>query len=206
MLNIEKIFQDKGALQSGHFLLTSGLHSDTYLQCALVLQYPQLAQELAAAMAAKLAGQKIDVVVGPAMGGVTWAYQLGLTLGCRAIFAERSEDVMTLRRGFSVAPGERVLVAEDVATTGGSTHEVVCLMKGSGAVVVGVALIVDRTAGALNIGVPYHSLYQLNPQTWSREDCPLCRANQPFDRPGSNKKVPTWEKSGNKGSGTSKEE
>lgn len=188
MLNPEQIFHETGALQKGHFLLTSGLHSDTYLQCALVLQYPHLAQKLAEAMAQQLAGQKIDVVVGPAMGGVTWAYQLGLTLGCRAIFTERSEDVMTLRRGFSIAHGERVLVAEDVSTTGGSAQEVVRLMEGSGGQVAGVALIVDRTAGALNFGVPYYSLYQLNPQTWTRGNCPLCQMNQPFDRPGSRKK------------------
>lgn len=188
MLNIEEMFHETNALQKGHFLLTSGLHSDTYLQCALVLQYPHLAQKLAEAMAEKLAGQKIDVVVGPAMGGVTWAYQLGLTLGCRAIFTERSEDVMTLRRGFSISHGERVLVAEDVATTGGSAQEVVRLMAGSGAQVAGVALIVDRTAGALDFGVPYYSLYQLRPQTWNRENCPLCQANQPFDRPGSRNK------------------
>jgi orotate phosphoribosyltransferase len=182
------MFHETNALQKGHFLLTSGLHSDTYLQCALVLQYPHLDQKLAEAMAEKLAGQKIDVVVGPAMGGVTWAYQLGLTLGCRAIFTERSEDVMTLRRGFSISHGERVLVAEDVATTGGSAQEVVRLMAGSGAQVAGVALIVDRTAGALDFGVPYYSLYQLRPQTWNRENCPLCQANQPFDRPGSRNK------------------
>lgn len=188
MLNIEEMFHETNALQKGHFLLTSGLHSDTYLQCALVLQYPHLAQKLAEAMAQQLAGQKIDVVVGPAMGGVTWAYQLGLTLGCRAIFTERSEDVMTLRRGFSISHGERVLVAEDVATTGGSAQEVVRLMAGSGAQVAGVALIVDRTAGALDFGVPYYSLYQLRPQTWNRENCPLCQANQPFNRPGSRNK------------------
>ena len=96
MLNIEQIFKDTQALQQGHFLLTSGLHSDTYLQCALVLQYPRIAQQMAEAMARQLEGQEIDLVIGPAMGGVTWAYQLGLTLGCKAIFAERSEDV---RRG-----------------------------------------------------------------------------------------------------------
>lgn len=188
MLNIEELFQETGALQKGHFLLTSGLHSDTYLQCALVLQYPQLAQKLAEVMAAKLADEKIDVVVGPAMGGVTWAYQLGLTLGCRAIFTERSEDIMTLRRGLSIAQGERVLVAEDVATTGGSAQEVVRLMEGSGAIVVGVALIVDRTAGTLEFGVPYNSICQLKPQTWNRGNCPLCQAGKPFDRPGSRHK------------------
>jgi orotate phosphoribosyltransferase len=188
MRNIEQIFKDTNALQKGHFLLTSGLHSDTYLQCALVLQYPHLAQKLAEAMAEKLAGQKIDVVVGPAMGGVTWAYQLGLTLGCRAIFTERSEDVMTLRRGFAVSHGERVLVAEDVSTTGGSAHEVLRLMEGSGAQIAGVALIVDRTDGALDFGVPYYSLYRLRPQTWNRENCPMCKANKPFDRPGSRAK------------------
>lgn len=184
---VEQVFRDTGALQKGHFLLTSGLHSDTYLQCALVLQHPRIAQQLAEAMAEKLTGQKIDVVVGPAMGGVTWAYQLGLTLGCRAVFTERSEDVMTLRRGFFIGQGEKVLVAEDVSTTGGSAKEVVRLLEGSGADVVGVALIVDRTAGKLDFGVPYYSLYQLTPQTWDRRECPMCLENMPFDKPGSRK-------------------
>lgn len=185
MMGVEKVFQDTGALQRGHFLLTSGLHSSTYLQCALVLQYPNLARQFAEEMARKLTGQEIDVVVGPAMGGIIWAYQLGLTLGCRAIFTERSEDVMTLRRGFTIVPGERVLVAEDVSTTGSSAQDVVRLLEGSGATVVGVALIVDRTSGQLDFGVPYYSLYQLSPQTWSRKDCPFCRDKVPFAKPGS---------------------
>jgi len=187
MLDIKKLFIETNALQQGHFLLTSGLHSDTYLQCAQVLQHPRIAQQLAEEMAKKLENTQVDVVVGPAMGGVTWAYQLGLTLGCRAIFTERSEDVMTLRRGFAIQPGEKVLVAEDVSTTGGSAKEVVRLLEGSGAQVVGVALIVDRTAGELDFGVPYYSLYQLTPQTWTRKDCPLCRKDIPFDKPGSRK-------------------
>lgn len=186
MTQVTKMFMETGAMKKGHFLLSSGLHSDTYLQCALVLQHPDRAQRLAELMAEKLRGQQIDLVVGPAMGGVTWAYQLGLTLGCRAIFSERVEDVMTLRRGFSVQPGERVLVAEDVSTTGGSALEVVRLMQGLGAQVVGVALIVDRTAGALDFGVPYHSLLELKPQTWSRDNCPLCDAGHP-EKPGSRK-------------------
>jgi orotate phosphoribosyltransferase len=187
MIDVKKTFMDTHALQKGHFLLTSGLHSDTYLQCALVLQHPRIAQQLAEAMAQELKGLEIDVVVGPAMGGVTWAYQLGLTLGCKAIFTERSEDVMTLRRGFAIEPSERVLVAEDVSTTGGSAKEVVRLLEGSGAEVVGVALIVDRTAGQLDFGVPYYSLYQLQPQTWERKSCPLCSDKIPFDKPGSRK-------------------
>ena len=185
MKNIEEIFKETGALQTGHFLLTSGLHSDTYLQCAQVLQHPSLAQKLARVMAEKLASQEIDVVVGPAMGGIIWAYQLALTLGCRAIFTERSEDIMTLRRGFTVRSGERALVAEDVSTTGGSALEVVRLLTGCGAQVVGVALLADRTAGELDFGVPHYSLYQLSPQTWSHDDCALCQGNIPFDRPGS---------------------
>lgn len=188
MLDMEKLFLETGALQTGHFLLTSGLHSDTYLQCAQILQYPHLTRALAEAMAQKIGSIKIDVVIGPAMGGITWAYQLGLTLGCRAIFAERSEDIMTLRRGFTVEAGERVLVAEDVSTTGGSAQEVVRLIVGSGAEVVGVALLADRTAGALDFGVPYHSLYQLHPQTWTRGECPLCHSQKPFDRPGSRRR------------------
>jgi len=187
MTEIEKMLQETGALQQGHFILTSGLHSDTYLQCALVLQHPHLAEQLARSMAQKLGSAKIDTVVGPAMGGITWAYQLGMTLGCRALFAERVEDAMSLRRGFSVKPGEQVLVAEDVSTTGGSALEVIRLLQGMGADVVGVALIVDRTAGKLKFGLPYWSLYQIEPNTWHPSDCPLCRQGIPTDKPGSRK-------------------
>jgi orotate phosphoribosyltransferase len=186
MTDVAKMFTETQALKKGHFLLSSGLHSDTYLQCALVLQHPGQAQKLAEIMAEKLKGQEIDLVVGPAMGGITWAYQLGLTLGCRAIFSERVEDVMTLHRGFSVQPGERVLVAEDVSTTGGSVLEVVNLMQGLGAQVVGVALIVDRTGGKLDFPVPYHSLYSAVPKTWVRNQCPLCQEGTP-EKPGSRK-------------------
>lgn len=187
MNQVKEMFDQTGALQKGHFRLTSGLHSDTYLQCALVLQHPQLAEKLARLMAQQLGHIKPDVVVGPAMGGVTWAYQLGLTLGCRAIFTERSEDVMSLRRGFAVEPGEKVLVAEDVSTTGGSAMEVIRLLEGYRADILGVALIVDRTNGKLDFGVPYWSLYQLEPQVWRPAHCPQCQAGIPTDRPGSRK-------------------
>ncbi len=185
MKNMEEMFANTGALQKGHFRLTSGLHSDTYLQCALVLQYPDKARQMAEQMAEKLGDVRPDVVVGPAMGGVTWAYQLGLTLGCRALFAERSEDVMSLRRGFSVKPGEKVLVAEDVSTTGGSAMEVIRLLEGYRANILGVALIVDRTAGKLDFGFPYWSLYQIEPKVWRPADCPQCQAGIPTDKPGS---------------------
>ena len=185
MKNMEEMFANTGALQKGHFRLTSGLHSDTYLQCALVLQHPDKARQMAEQMAEKLGDVRPDVVVGPAMGGVTWAYQLGLTLGCRALFAERSEDVMSLRRGFSVKPGEKVLVAEDVSTTGGSAMEVIRLLEGYRANILGVALIVDRTAGKLDFGFPYWSLYQIEPKVWRPADCPQCQAGIPTDKPGS---------------------
>lgn len=185
MTAVKEMFVQTGALQKGHFRLTSGLHSDTYLQCALVLQHPKLAEKLAERMAEQLSHLKPDVVVGPAMGGVTWAYQLGLTLGCRALFTERSEDVMSLRRGFAIKPGEKVLVAEDVSTTGGSALEVIRLLEGYRAEILGVALIVDRTAGKLDFGLPYWSLYQLEPKVWRPAQCPLCKAGLPTDRPGS---------------------
>lgn len=185
MTAVKEMFVQTGALQKGHFRLTSGLHSDTYLQCALVLQHPKLAEKLAERMAEQLSHLKPDVVVGPAMGGVTWAYQLGLTLGCRALFTERSEDVMSLRRGFVINPEEKVLVAEDVSTTGGSALEVIRLLEGYRAEILGVALIVDRTNGKLDFGVPYWSLYQIEPQVWRPAQCPLCKAGLPTDRPGS---------------------
>jgi orotate phosphoribosyltransferase len=133
------VFEKERALLTGHFKLSSGLHSEKYLQCALVLQYPDKAEAMAKALAAKFAGTKIDVVVGPALGGVTFAYEVARALGVRGLFTEREESAMTLRRGFSIAAGERVLVVEDVVTTGKSTNEVIDVVRRAGGVVVNLS-------------------------------------------------------------------
>jgi len=181
------IFNKYGAFLSGHFKLSSGLHSPNYLQCALVLQYPDAAEKLAKELAGKFSGKKIDVVVGPALGGVTIAYEVARALGVRGIFTERLEGAMTLRRGFSVSAGENVLVIEDVITTGGSTKEVIEVIKSSGAKVVGVGCIIDRSDKAIDFGAKLESLAKLNVKTYSQGNCPLCRSGAPITKPGSRK-------------------
>lgn len=184
---IIKMFHECGALLEGHFLLTSGLHSNRYIQCAKVLQYPEKAALLGTELAAFFRDQGIgiDVVVGPALGGILVAHEVARALRVRAIFAERENGVMTLRRGFAVEKGERALVVEDVVTTGGSSREVIKLMEDNGAKVVGVGALVDRHSGALNFGVPFHALVRLEITTYHPEDCPLCRDGFPLVKPGS---------------------
>ena len=147
------LFEKSGAFLKGQFKLSSGLHSEGYLQCALVLQDPEAAAKLAKALAKKFSKDEIDAVIGPALGGITLAYEVARQLGARGIFAEREDGAMTLRRGFSIARGEKVLVVEDVITTGGSTKEVIELVKRSGGIVVGVGAIIARSAGGTDLVV-----------------------------------------------------
>lgn len=181
---IEKVFKDCDVLKEGHFLLSSGNHSDMYLQCALALQYPDAALTLARALCGKIEDEP-DVVMGPALGGITLAYEVARQFNVRGIFAEREEGKMTLRRGFQIKPLERVLICEDVLTTGGSVKEVMELVWKSEGDVMGVAAIVDRSGGKLNLGVPLYSLVTLNVKKWEPEKCPLCKKGIPFIKPGS---------------------
>ncbi len=183
-----KIFRDCGALLEGHFLLTSGLHSNRYIQCAKVLQYPELATNLGADLAGYFRDLQVNVVVGPALGGILVAQEVARSLKVRALFTEREQGAMTLRRGFAVEQGERALVVEDVVTTGGSTREVVNTLKGYGAEVVGVGALVDRHMGTLDFNVPFHALLRLEIATYSPESCPLCREGLPLVKPGSRKR------------------
>src|SRR5512139_3300803 len=157
-----EIYKRTGALLTGHFLLSSGLHSDRYLQSALVLQQPELATRLCAALAAGFRDQRIEVVIAPALGGVFVSHETARALGVRALFAERVDGRLTLRRGFTIAPGERVLVVEDVITTGKSTRETIEVVKAAGGVVVAAGSLVDRSGGKADIGVPYRSLVTLD--------------------------------------------
>lgn len=186
--DVLKIFKDEKALLSGHFLLSSGLHSPNYMQCALLLQKPWIAEKLCAALGKKIAKLKADVVVGPAMGGIVVAYELGRAIKARAIFTERVDGQFALRRGFELKKGERVIIVEDVVTTGKSTQEVVEVVKSYGAKPVGVASIVDRTATENVFSVPFESLLKIDIKTYFPEDCPLCReAKIPAVKPGSRK-------------------
>jgi len=181
------IFEEKGALLTGHFRLSSGLHSDKYLQCALVLQHPDVAERIGSAMAALFSDKKPEAVIGPAIGGIVIAQEVGRALGVRAMFSEREGDSMTLRRGFSVAKGERVLVVEDVITTGGSVQEAVDALVALGADVVGVGVIIDRSGDRATFSVPFKSLARLEVSAYTEEECPLCRSGEPIYKPGSRK-------------------
>jgi orotate phosphoribosyltransferase len=174
-----------GALLRGHFLLSSGLHSDQYIQCALLLSQPEHAQYVGQAIAARLWRQgnpAIDCVIGPALGGIIVAHEVARALGVRALFAEREAGALTLRRGFALRPGERVLVVEDVITTGGSAAETAELCRRHFADVVGYASIVERGEHGLS---PLTALWRVRPQIFAKEDCPLCRSGSPAIKPGS---------------------
>jgi len=182
------LFRSSGALLEGHFRLSSGLHSSGYLQCALVLQRPDRAEQLARALAEALrrvvAPLDAAAVLSPALGGIVIGHEMGRALGVRAIFAERVDSGLALRRGFSLAAGERVVVVEDVVTTGKSTRETMAVAEASGAKVVAAASIIDRGAET-DLGVPYVSLARLVVPTYAPESCPLCAQGLPVVKPGS---------------------
>jgi orotate phosphoribosyltransferase len=183
------LFVERGALLEGHFLLSSGLHSSRYLQCALVLSDPPLAtrlgQQLADALRPLLKGATPTAVVAPALGGVFVAHEVARAFGCRGLFTERQDGAMTLRRGFALANGEPVVVVEDVVTTGKSTREVIDAVRARGARVLAVGSLVDRSGGSADLGVPRVSLLALEVANWTAEQCPLCaRGGKPV-KPGS---------------------
>jgi orotate phosphoribosyltransferase len=178
------ILKDAGAILHGHFKLTSGRHSDTYVQCARVLESPVHTSELARGMAASVADERIDVVAAPAVGGIIIGFAVAQALGVRFIFSERQDGRMTFRRGFSVAPGERVLVVEDVVTTGGSVAEVVDLVRAAGADVVAIASIIDR-GGPKSFDGEFKPLLKLEVESMEPPACPQCAAGMPLDAPGS---------------------
>jgi orotate phosphoribosyltransferase len=183
------LFEEKGALLQGHFLLSSGLHSPSYLQCARVLMDPALATRLGAALAAGLrpllGGAPPGAVVAPALGGVLVAHEVARALGCRGLFTERQDGAMTLRRGFTLGAGEPVVVVEDVVTTGGSTREVMEAVRARGARVLAVGSLVDRSGGAVDLGIPRTSLLALEVPTYAADACPLCAAGSKPEKPGS---------------------
>ncbi len=182
---ILQIFRQKGALLEGHFLLSSGMHSPMYLQCALVLQYPDIATELCFKLGSNFRSEKIDFVIAPALGGIIVAQEVAKSLGVRAIFAERVEGKLTLRRGFTIAEGERALVVEDVITTGGSTRETMRVVREAGGIVAAAGAIVDRSGGTAELDVAYKALVTLAIDIYQPNDCPLCAQGLPFVKPGS---------------------
>jgi orotate phosphoribosyltransferase len=184
-LDVLSLFRESGALLEGHFKLSSGLHSGGYLQCALVLQHPKHAEALGRALGEKLKSLGATVVLSPALGGLIIGHEVGRVLGVRAIFAERQEKTLTLRRGFSLEPSDRVVVIEDVVTTGGSTKETMVVAEQAGAKVVGAGSVIDRSGGNATLGVPFSSLVSFSLPTYQPEECPMCREGRPVTKPGS---------------------
>ncbi|MDF2566116.1 MAG: Orotate phosphoribosyltransferase [Massilibacillus sp.] len=185
---VKELFIKTGAILEGHFLLTSGLHSPMYVEKFQVLQHPKYTEELCKALADKFVDENIEVVVGPVTGGILLAHEVGKALGTRAIFTERENGKMTLRRGFKITKGERVLIVEDIVTTGGSIKEVVEVVKEQGGIPVGIGMLVDRSCGKASFDeVPYKTLLHLTVTTYQPDDCPLCREGQPMTKRGSRK-------------------
>ena len=179
------IFRSSGALLEGHFKLTSGLHSNTYFQCAKVLQHPEHLTEICRNIASAFSDVTIDTVISPAVGGIVVGTETGRQLGVKTIFSERKNGEMVLRRGFTLSPGEKVLIVEDVITTGGSVVEVIDIITKAGAVVAGVGSVVDRSNGKVTLAEKQFSLLSLEVKNYDPDTCPLCAENIPLDAPGS---------------------
>ena len=192
-MNAEQVidqFKATGALLEGHFQLSSGLHSTIYLQCALVLQFPERAEAFGRAIAEKFQGQGIELVASPAIGGIVIGHEVARALGARFVWTEREAGQMTLRRGFTIAPGEKTLIVEDVITTGGSTRDTIDAVRKAGADVVGAASIIDRSGGAADVGVPLASLASLRVLSVESSVCDACKLGEPVVKPGSRKAAP----------------
>ena len=184
---VMKKFEDAGAIQKGHFKLTSGVHSDTYIQCAQIMQHPEFMYNLCSELGKKFRGDDIDVIVGPAIGGIIMSHVMARVLGpwVRAIFTERENGKMTLRRSFEIKEGEKVVVVEDVTTTGSSVREVIDIVKSRKGKVVGVGVLIDRSGGKLDFGVKTEKLLTVDIKTYLPEECPLCKKGIPVVKPGS---------------------
>jgi orotate phosphoribosyltransferase len=184
---VMKKFEEAGAIQKGHFKLTSGVHSDTYIQCAQIMQHPEFMHNLCSELGKKFRGDDIDVIVGPAIGGIIMAHVMARVLGpwVRAIFTERENGKMTLRRSFEINQGEKVLVVEDVTTTGSSVREVIDIVKSRQGKVVGVGVLIDRSGGKVDFKIKTEKLLTVDIKTYLPEECPLCKKGIPAVKPGS---------------------
>ncbi len=183
--DLPMLLERTGALQKGHFALTAGMHSPQYIQCAQLLQYPDVAADVCRAIGERFRSDRPEVVIGPAMGAMIVAYEVARVLGVRGIFVERVNGIFELRRSFQIRPGERTLIVEDVVTTGTSTNEVRRVVTQSGGNVIGVGAIIDRSATPPQFGVRFEALLKLKTDLYSSEECPLCRGGMPLSKPGS---------------------
>ncbi|MDU2065384.1 MAG: orotate phosphoribosyltransferase [Sporomusaceae bacterium] len=184
---VKELFIQTGAILEGHFLLTSGRHSMMYVEKFQVLQQPKHTETLCKALAEKFRDAKIDVVIGPMTGGILLAHEVAKELGTRSLFTERENGKMALRRGFYVDPGERVLVVEDIVTTGGSVQEVIDTIKPTGGIIAGVGILVDRSGGKASFEAPTEALLHLDVASFAPEECPACKAGTPITKRGSRK-------------------
>ncbi len=180
-----EILKATGVMQEGHFKLTSGRHSDKYMQCAKLFIQPDTSAEMSRALADKFSDIQVDLVIGPAIGGIILAYEVARQLAVPNIFAERENGAMTFRRGFAVQPGTKVLVVEDVVTTGGSVKEVMALARENGAEIVGVGAIVDRSNGTVDFGTRFEAVVSMEVVSYLPEECPICKTGMPITKPGS---------------------
>ncbi len=179
------MMKEAEVLLEGHFLLTSGRHSDKYMQCAKIFQNAKYSEPLCAELVKQYKDDNVELVIGPAIGAIQMSYEVGKQLGVKNIFAERENGAMTLRRGFTIEKGQRVLIVEDVVTTGGSVREVMDLVKECGGEIVGIGSIVDRTGGKIDFGVPYRSAFSMDITSYEPDECPICKTGAPLVKPGS---------------------
>lgn len=184
-INVIEILKESEALLEGHFLLSSGRHSNRYCQCAKLMQYPDKAEKVISVVAQKVEDLNIDVIVGPAMGGIRASYELGRQLGIRTIFTERVNNIMEIRRGFEIKEGEKILIMEDVVTTGKSSMETAKVLEENGGKVIGIGCLVDRKASKIDL--PIYSAVELVFETYAKEECPLCNDGSEAIKPGSRK-------------------
>jgi orotate phosphoribosyltransferase len=184
---ILEIFRNTEVMLEGHFLLTSGRHSDKYMQCAKLFQYPDISELFCKELAEKFNGKKIDLVAGPAIGGIIIAYETARQFKVKNVFSERENGVMVFRRGFEIPRGANVLVVEDVVTTGGSVREVIQLIADAGATVAGIGCIVDRSNGKVDFGCEFKAVLSMEVVSYEPEQCPICATGKPLIKPGSRK-------------------
>lgn len=182
--DVMKMLEETQAVLHGHFLLTSGLHSPMYVEKFNVLQHPKYTEKLCQEIAHRYENDNVELVVGPVTGGILLAHEVGKALGTRAIFTERENGKMTLKRGFHIEPGTRVLVVEDIVTTGGSVREVMEVVKEHGGELVGAGLLVDRSGGKVDFGIRTEALLHLSVETFDPNNCPLCAKDIPFTKRG----------------------
>ena len=190
-VNVEELFQKSGALLKGHFLLTSGRHSPVYWEKFRVLQFPQYTAELCQMIARHFQKDDVRVVAGPTTGGIIIAYEVARQLGVRSVFAEKEGDVRRFRRGFNIDPGERVLIVDDILTTGGSIHEVIAAVNNVGGKLIGIGVLVNRAESEVDFGVPLYACLRSRAITYTPAECPLCAAGVPLVKPGSSQQSTT---------------